>query len=174
MKAEMEALHQRHADAYDRCAAAPVAIDNDENKALKRIIDDCGLELERKEAELAALRCELAKQMEERAESDRLQRREFTAIVDDFSVVENKNKAMRAKLIDLEEMLCNKNIIIKELTKKLEDFEKIEKKGIIEEKEENEILAEKEEKQEKENLSIMINEIDTDSESNPSSPGTIV
>jgi hypothetical protein len=174
MKAEMEALHQRHADAYDRCAAAPVAIDNDENKALKRIIDDCGLELERKEAELAALRCELAKQMEERAESDRLQRREFTAIVDDFSVVENKNKAMRAKLIDLEEMLCKKNIIIKELTKKLEDFEKIEKKGIIEEKEENEILAEKEEKQEKENLSIMINEIDTDSESNPSSPGTIV
>jgi hypothetical protein len=68
-------------------------------------------------------------------------------------------------------MLYEKDTIIKELTKKIEDFEKIEKKGIVEEKEENEIL---EEKEEKENLSIMINEIDTDSESNPSSPGTIV
>lgn len=171
MEAEMEELRRRHQDTYERCAAAPVARNNDENEALKRIIDDCRMDLERKEAELAALRCELAKQMEERAESERVQRREHSAMMDDFNHLEEQNAVMRAKLIDLEEMLCKKNIRIEELTKKIEDFEKIEKKGIVEEKEENEIL---EEKEENENLSIMINEIDTDSDSNPSSPGTLV
>ena len=174
MEAEMEELRRRHEDTYERCAAAPVARNNDENEALKRIIDDCRMDLERKEAELAALRCELAKQMEERAESERVQRREHSAMMDDLNHLEEQNAVMRAKLIDLQEILCQKNIRIEELTKKIEDFEKIEKKGIVEEKEENEILEEKQEKEEKENLSIMINEIDTDSDSNPSSPGTLV
>lgn len=174
MEAEMEELRRRHQDAYERCAAAaPVAKNNYDNEALKRIIDDCRMDLERKEAELAALRCELAKQMEERAESERVQRREHCAMMDDFNHLEEQNAVMRAKLIDLQEILCQKNIRIEELTKKIEDFEKIEKKGIVEEKEENEIFEEKE----KENLVIAINEIDTDSErgrSDSSSPGTLV
>ena len=140
--------------------------------------------MERKDAELVAIRCEFARQMAERDESVRIYRRDMSAIGDDFGNLEAKYRALQSRIVDTEEEICKKNILINELTNKLEDFENIE---IVEEKEVKDEKDEKGEKDENgensekdengENLMIMISEIDTDEEtvsSNSSSPGTLV
>lgn len=202
MEAEIIEMRKRHQDVYDRCSDAPVL--SDETQALKRIIDNCQKEMAKKEAEIAALTCHLrgfeekiVRQEQERDESERKHRRDIAVIVDDFNHLEDKYKTLQTRIADTEETVCIKNKLIKELTYKLEENEKNEKNEVFEknekneeneenvkkekneeneEKEKNEVFEEKEKNEEKENLLIMINEIDTDSElgSKSSSPDTIV
>ena len=155
---EMAKMQRRHQDVYDRSAAASSA-SLEENQYLKNKLQNYEIELERKRAEIAKLIDENRIQVAEREESERIHRRDMATLTDDYEHLEDQFAALKAKEIDIIESMMKE----KENSEKKENLEEKEKKENLEEKEKKENSEKKESLDE--NLVIVINEIDSDSES---------